>query len=99
MKRGRKENFSKVITPYQIVSSLSEEERVFCLLHALCGYPSSKAYQIAYKGVSNATLSSCAAQASRLLRERRIFDYLNRLYRFTAQGSLILFNENAMKYP
>ena len=58
--------------------------------------PGSKAYQSAFKD-SKARLSSCSAQASRLLREKTVVYYMNLLYSYYANGQLILFNEKAIK--
>ena len=96
MAKKKQYNNSVIITPYELIGWLTEEDRVFCWLHAIIGMPASKAYQSAFKD-SKARLSSCSAQASRLLREKAVVGYMRLLYSYFSCDQLILFNEKAIK--
>lgn len=74
---------------------LTDEERIFCFLHAICGIPAAKAYHSAYKGC-RAQLISCAPYACRKLQEPAIIAYIKVLYQYHHAGQLE-FNEAAIK--
>lgn len=98
MKEHKNRKFSgKKIAPYQVSGSISSEEKTFALLYAVCGLTASRAYYIAFARTSQANLRSTAAYASRLLREPKMVQFLYRLYRYHSAGSLITYNESALK--
>ncbi len=92
--RSDKEDI-KLFKPYELTGGIEDEEqRIFCWLHAIIGMPASKAYRAAFRG-SSAQLSSCAAQASRLLRDYDIAHYIRILHLYHRGNQLVTFNEAA----
>ena len=67
-------------TFYQFANSkgLTSEDALFCHLICVLGYPLAQSYQISYRG-SNANLSSCAALASRKVRDLWVQKYIKEL--------------------
>ncbi|MFR9496236.1 MAG: hypothetical protein SNG69_02230 [Rikenellaceae bacterium] len=84
------------IKAYEITGFVTDEERVFCFLHALCGMPASKAFYHAFARSRRSTLASCASPACHLLKEPHIVSYIRTLWAFYDGGQLE-FNESAIK--
>lgn len=85
MKRKRTLSFNSesrpVKTPRQIRHpNLDKREHLFCWLYAVIGYTVAEAYQVSHH--STATLNSCSAMGSRLLRSENVVEYIEILNRY-----------------
>ncbi len=94
-KRKRYDPRIESISPNDITGMVTNDERVFCYLHAICGMSATMAYYYGNKK-SKATLQSCSAPASRLVREPHIIAYIRTLWDF-ARHNQLEFNEEAIK--
>jgi hypothetical protein len=75
---------------------LDEQSKHFLLLHAVCGYSQTEAFQLAFPE-NSATRGSCSAMASRLMCEPRMQNAVALLQKYYHLGLLTNFNEKAVK--
>lgn len=68
---------TKMVSPYRLAhGTTTPEEKLFCQLVVLLGYPACEAYQLSFR-TSTANINSCAALASRLQREPSVRHYID----------------------
>lgn len=91
---GRSKDYYRSTLPANVGCYLDERVRLFALIHAVLGMPANQSYKVAFQ--SKGSLSSCAVQASNLLRERSVRFFIEELESFHVNQAF-LFNISALK--